>query len=66
MFKKGDREDSGNYRGLTLLSVIAKSYSRVINNHMLNFLESNNKLNEGQGGFRKVDPVVIIFFPLMS
>ena len=52
LFKKGDREDPGNYRGITLLSVIGKLYSRVINNRLLKYLELNNKLHEGQGGFR--------------
>ena len=32
LFKKGDREDPGNYGGIILLNVIGKLYSRVINN----------------------------------
>ena len=27
LFKKGDREDPGNYRGITLLDVVGKLYS---------------------------------------
>ena len=51
LFKKRDREVPGNYRGLTLLSVIGKLYSRVINNRQLTYtyLELNNKLHEGKG-----------------
>ena len=52
LFKKGDREDPGNYRGITLLDVIGKLYCRVINNRLLKYLELNGKLHEGQGGFR--------------
>ena len=52
LFKKGDREDPGNYRGITLLNIVSKLYCRVINNRLLKYLELNNKLHEGQGGFR--------------
>ena len=52
LFKKGDREGSVNYRGTALLSVIGKLYSKVFNNHLLKYLELNNKLHQGQGGFR--------------
>ena len=52
LFKKGDREDPGNYRGITLLNVVGKLYSRVINNRLLKHLELNHLLHEGQGGFR--------------
>ena len=52
LFKKGDKEDPGKYRGITLLSVIRKLYSRIINNHhLLKYLELNNKVHEGQEGF---------------
>ena len=52
LFKKGDREDPCNYRGITLLNLVGKLYSRIINNRLLKYLESNHKLHEGQGGFR--------------
>ena len=52
LFKNGDREDPGNYRGITLLNVVGKLYSRVINNRLLKHLGLNHLLHEGQGGFR--------------
>ena len=52
LFKKGDREDPGNYRGITLLNVVGKLYSWVMNNRLLKHLELNHLLHEGQGGFR--------------
>ena len=66
LFRKGDREDRGNYRGITLLSVIGKLYGRVINNRLLKYLGLNNKLHKGQGVLEYVDPVLLIFFPLST
>ena len=51
LFKKGDREGPGNYRGITLLDVVGKLYGRVIKYPLLKHIELNNMLPEGQGGF---------------
>ena len=32
LFKKGDKEDPGNYRGITLYSVVGKVFCKVLNN----------------------------------
>ena len=44
--KKGDREDPGNYRGITLLSVGGKVFCKV------QCLDKGGALHEGQAGFR--------------
>ena len=46
---KGDREDLGNYRGITLLSVVGKVFCKVLNNKLLDI---EGALHEGQTGFR--------------
>ena len=38
LFKKGDREDSGNYRGITLLSVVWKVFCKVLNKRLVQCL----------------------------
>ena len=52
LFKKGDKEDPGNYRGITLLSVVGKVFCKVINNRLVQYLDCGGKLHEGQTGFR--------------
>ena len=48
LFKKGDQEDPGNYRGITLLNMFGKPH----NCQLLNWLEEHNKLSESEAGFR--------------
>ena len=52
LFKKGDREDPGNYRGITLLSVVGKVFCKVLNNRLVQCLDKEGALHEGQAGFR--------------
>ena len=37
IFKKGDIEDPGNYRGITLLNV-GKVFCKILNNRLVQFL----------------------------
>ena len=51
--KKGDTNDPGNYRGISLLSCSGKFFTTIINLRLNNFLNLNNLLLENQTGFRK-------------
>ena len=50
LFKKGDKEDPGNYRGITLLSVVGKVFCKILNDRQ--YLDKSSKIHEGQAGFR--------------
>ena len=50
--KKGDRKDSNNYRGITLLSCVGKLFTTILNERLKAYCESNNIISENQVGFR--------------
>ena len=53
IFKKGNKNDLNNYRGITLTSCVSKIFNRIVANSISTFVENNNILSEVQGGFRK-------------
>ena len=50
IFKKGDREQCTNYRGISLLSLPVKVYAKCLESKCREIVES--KLEDGQCGFR--------------
>lgn len=50
IFKKGDNRECRNHRGITLVSVPGKVYSRILETRLR--VEVENKLEETQSGFR--------------
>ena len=55
LYKKGPTDDPGNYRPITLLPVFGKIYASILNDKLIEFVESNNLINTAQNGFRVVD-----------
>ena len=53
IFKDGEKKNVDNYRGITLLSVVGKFFTSILNNRITDWLESNKKIVEEQGGFRE-------------
>ena len=51
--KKGSRADPGNYRGVSLTSVVGKLLERLVKNQMDVFIENNELMRDSQHGFRR-------------
>jgi hypothetical protein len=52
ILKEGDVLDPGNYRGITLLSVVGKLFGRVLNARLMRVGEQMGVFGQEQGGFR--------------
>ena len=53
IFKKGDKDDLGNYRPISLLPIITKIFEKAIKNQIVKYLEKHEILNKYQYGFRE-------------
>ena len=53
LHKKGDTNLPDNYRGISLLSILSKVFTHIINERLMVWAESNNIICEAQAGFRK-------------
>ena len=52
LFKKGDKAGPGNHRGITLVSTVHNTFYRILNDRMGTMMEKEEKISEGQAGFR--------------
>ena len=52
LFKKGNVASPGNYRPVSLTSVVCKLLESIIRDNVMDFLEENRLLSEDQHGFR--------------
>ena len=53
VFKKGDKKNANNYRGITIISCLGKLFTKIMNNRINGFVEEKNILSDIQYGFRK-------------
>jgi hypothetical protein len=53
LHKKGDVSQPDNYRGISLLNVTGKIFTKLINNRLVSWAEDNDKLREQQCGYRR-------------
>ena len=64
--KKGSISDPDNYRGISLLSILSKCYTYVLNKRLEVWAENQGKVVEEQGGFRKGRSTVDHIFVMIS
>ena len=52
LFKKRDKSNPGNYRPISLTSVVCKLMESILRDKIVEFLEKNNIIRDSQHGFR--------------
>jgi hypothetical protein len=65
IYKKGEVTDIGNYRGITLLSVVGKMMEAIVNRRVSKWIEEKKRLSDEQGGFRTLRGCQDLMFLLM-
>ena len=64
LHKEGNHMDPGNYRPITLLSVVGKVFGSVVESRLSNWSESNHAMADEQGGFRRCRGTPDLLFTL--
>ena len=66
MFKSGDSKVFNNYRPVSLLSQFSKILEKLFNIRLINYINKNNILYEGQYGFRKNHSTALALFDFIE
>ena len=53
LFKKGKDSNPDNYRGISLLSIVSKVFTAILNKRLYAWAENEEKISKEQAGFRK-------------
>ena len=64
IFKSGNRDEAKNYRGITLINILAKIYSQLLLNRLTKWSEKENNLSQNQFGFQKGKSTIDCIFTL--
>ena len=64
IFKSGNRDEAKNYRGITLINILAKIYSQLLLNRFTKWSEKENMLSQNHFGFQKGKSTIDCIFTL--
>ena len=53
IYKSGEKDECGNYRPISILSVVSKLFEKLVYKQVYSYLENNELLTPFQSGFRK-------------
>ena len=53
IYKSGDKQECGNYRPMSVLSVVAKIFEKLVCGQLNQYLKENEILTKFQSGFRE-------------
>ena len=66
LLKKGDPTNPENFRGISLLSITSKVFTKILNTRLYKWAEKEEKICEEQAGFRKnhstIDHIFSLFY----
>ena len=66
IFKKGEKNDPANYRGITLVSCLGKLFTNILNERLKSWATENNVITDAQFGFKADHSTVDAIFILQS
>ena len=66
IYKKGDKNDPNNYRGITIVSCLGKLFTSVLNNRLLEWDKTHNIITDAQFGFKSGSSTTDAIFVLQS
>ena len=58
LFKQGERTDVNNYRPISVISIIAKVFERIVYDQLYSFLANEEIITNQQSGFRSLHSTV--------
>jgi hypothetical protein len=66
LYKKGDANNTNNYRGISISDIGSKVFSTIINRRLQEFVEDNNITGEHQAGFKRGYSTIDHMFTLLA